>query len=63
MDVQRTRPRANKVIVICDEMYKRKADGRLDGVGWETMIIQGDIANRRPTVESIRSSSAPRTSV
>jgi hypothetical protein len=36
---------AQKVIVICDEVYKRKADGRLGGVGWETMLIQGDIAN------------------
>ena len=35
---------ANKVIVICDEAYKQKADGRVGGVGWETMIIQGDIA-------------------
>jgi len=39
---------ANKVIVICDEAYKRKADGRLGGVGWETMIIQGDLANLPP---------------
>jgi hypothetical protein len=39
---------ANKVVVICDEMYKQKADGRLGGVGWETMIIQGDIANLPP---------------
>ncbi|MCE1253572.1 MAG: TIR domain-containing protein, partial [Anaerolineae bacterium] len=39
---------AQKVIVICDETYKRKADGRLGGVGWETMIIQGDIANLPP---------------
>jgi len=30
---------ANKVIVVCDEAYKQKADGRLGGVGWETMII------------------------
>lgn len=36
---------AQKVIVICDETYKLKADGRLGGVGWETMIIQGDVAN------------------
>lgn len=36
---------AHKVIVICDEVYKRKADGRLGGVGWETMLIQGDMAN------------------
>lgn len=39
---------ADKVVVICDEAYKQKADGRLGGVGWETMIIQGDIANLPP---------------
>jgi hypothetical protein len=39
---------AQKVIVICDETYKLKADGRLGGVGWETMIIQGDVANLPP---------------
>lgn len=39
---------ANKVIVVCDETYKQKADGRLGGVGWETMIIQGDMANLPP---------------
>lgn len=39
---------ANKVIIICDEKYKNKADGRLGGVGWETMIIQGDMANLPP---------------
>lgn len=39
---------ANKVIIVCDETYKQKADGRLGGVGWETMVIQGDIANLPP---------------
>lgn len=39
---------ADKVVVVCDEAYKMKADGRLGGVGWETMIIQGDIANLPP---------------
>jgi len=39
---------AQKVIIICDERYKQKADGRLGGVGWETMVIQGDIANIPP---------------
>ncbi|MEZ4658115.1 MAG: SEFIR domain-containing protein [Caldilineaceae bacterium] len=39
---------AQKVIVVCDETYKLKADGRLGGVGWETMIIQGDVANLPP---------------
>lgn len=37
---------AHKVVVICDEAYKKKADGRIGGVGWETMIIQGDLANQ-----------------
>lgn len=39
---------AQKVIIVCDENYKQKAEGRLGGVGWETMIIQGDIANLPP---------------
>jgi hypothetical protein len=39
---------ADKVVVVCDEQYKRKADGRLGGVGWETMIIQGDLARLPP---------------
>ncbi len=39
---------ADKVIVICDRAYKHKAEGRLGGVGWETMIIQGDLANLSP---------------
>jgi TIR domain-containing protein len=39
---------ANNVIVVCDEAYKQKADGRLGGVGWETMIIQGDMSALPP---------------
>jgi hypothetical protein len=39
---------AKKVVVVCDETYKQKADGRLGGVGWETMIIQGDLASLPP---------------
>jgi hypothetical protein len=39
---------AQKVVIVCDEAYKQKADGRLGGVGWETMVIQGDIANLPP---------------
>lgn len=34
---------ADKVILICDEYYVKKADSRNGGVGWETMIIQGDM--------------------
>jgi hypothetical protein len=35
---------ADRVVIISNEGYKAKADGRIGGVGWETMIIQGDIA-------------------
>jgi hypothetical protein len=35
---------AKRVIVVCDEAYKAKAEGRVGGVGWETMIIQGDLS-------------------
>ena len=35
---------ATRVIIVSDEAYKAKADGREGGVGWETMIIQGDLS-------------------
>lgn len=35
--------KANKVLLICDSHYAEKADMRKAGVGWETMIIQGDM--------------------
>jgi hypothetical protein len=34
---------ADKVLLICDRHYMQKADFRKGGVGWETMIIQGDM--------------------
>lgn len=34
---------ADKVLLICDKYYAQKADARGGGVGWETMIIQGDM--------------------
>jgi hypothetical protein len=39
---------ADRVVVVSDEKYAQKADGRAGGVGWETMIIQGDIAQLPP---------------
>jgi hypothetical protein len=39
---------ANRVIIVSNEAYKAKADGRSGGVGWETMIMQGDIAQLPP---------------
>lgn len=35
--------KANKVLLICDQFYAEKADTRKAGVGWETMIVQGDM--------------------
>jgi hypothetical protein len=35
--------KAEKVLLICDHSYAEKADMRKAGVGWETMIIQGDM--------------------
>jgi len=39
---------ADKVIIVCDEDYKLRAEGRIGGVGWETMVIQGDMAALPP---------------
>ncbi len=39
---------AERVVLVSDEKYAEKADGRLGGVGWETMIVQGDIASLSP---------------
>ncbi len=39
---------ADRVVIVSNEAYKAKADGRMGGVGWETMIIQGDIASLPP---------------
>ncbi len=34
---------ADKILIICDKYYASKADHRKGGVGWETMVIQGDM--------------------
>jgi hypothetical protein len=39
---------AQRVVLISDEKYAEKADGRVGGVGWETMIVQGDMAQQQP---------------
>lgn len=39
---------AEKVIIISNEEYAAKANGRTGGVGWETMIIQGDLSKLPP---------------
>lgn len=37
---------ADRVILITDSRYTERADGRVGGVGWETMLIQGDMSSR-----------------
>jgi hypothetical protein len=32
---------ADRVLLICDDVYCQRADGKHGGVGWETQIIQG----------------------
>lgn len=39
--------KADKVLLICDKYYAQKADSRNGGVGWETMIIQGDMLSQQ----------------
>ena len=40
---------ADRVIINCDSRYTGKTDGRVGGVGWETMLIQGDMSRRAPS--------------
>jgi len=37
---------ADKILLICDRFYIEKADVKTGSVGWETMIIQGDMLTR-----------------
>lgn len=39
---------ASRVIIVSNEKYAAKADGRHGGVGWETMVIQGDLSRLPP---------------
>ncbi len=39
---------ADKVIIVSDAAYAERADGRVGGVGWETMVIQGDMGALPP---------------
>jgi SEFIR domain len=39
---------ADRIIVISDSRYAERADGRMGGVGWETMLIQGEMSNLPP---------------
>ncbi|MCX5800720.1 MAG: TIR domain-containing protein [Candidatus Eisenbacteria bacterium] len=53
---------AEKVLLVCDKYYMEKADFRKGGVGWETMVIQGDMLaqgdNKRKYIAIIREDAA-----
>ncbi len=34
---------ADRVLLICDDLYSQKADRRHGGVGWEVRLVQGDL--------------------
>ncbi len=38
---------AERVVIISDSRYRDRADKRNGGVGWETMLIQGDMAQQQ----------------
>lgn len=44
---------ADKVLLICDKYYAEKADTRRSGVGWETMIILGDMLSTQEQTKYI----------
>lgn len=34
---------ADRILIVCNEDYAARADGRLGGVGWEMRLVQGDL--------------------
>ena len=47
MEKMVTDPSISKVILICDQVYASKADGRAGGVGTETQIISGEVYSKQ----------------
>ena len=47
MEQMVTNPDIKKVVIICDEKYASKADGRSGGVGTETQIISKEVYDRQ----------------
>ncbi len=43
MEKMVTDPSISKVIIVCDQVYAKKADGRAGGVGTETQIISAEV--------------------
>jgi hypothetical protein len=49
-----TDPSIDKVIVVCDQLYAEKADGRAGGVGTETTIISQEIYNQIDSTSQVQ---------
>lgn len=47
MEKMVTDPSISKVILVCDQVYASKADGRSGGVGTETQIISGEVYSKQ----------------
>ncbi|MGH2638192.1 MAG: SEFIR domain-containing protein, partial [Rhabdochlamydiaceae bacterium] len=47
METMVTDPSISKVIIVCDQLYASKADGRSGGVGTETQIISAGVYAKR----------------
>ena len=45
MEQMVTDPTVDKVLIVCDSLYKKKADGRIGGVGNEVELMVNCIAN------------------
>lgn len=39
---------ADRVVLICDDLYAQKADRRHGGVGWEVRLVQGELMSSQP---------------
>jgi hypothetical protein len=44
---------ADRVLLICNESYAQRADGRHGGVGWEIRLIQGDLLMCQDTLKYV----------
>lgn len=40
---------ADRVLIVCNDEYASRANGRLGGVGWEIRVIQGDLLQTQPS--------------
>lgn len=44
---------SNRVLIVCTEKYKERADGRSGGVGYESCIITGELVNDQNSIKFV----------